>query len=570
MKFKNPLILTLLIFFLLTKISLASTIGDIINIKDKSQQIEAILTFPLNFGKDTTSLKKNLQPLLVYAQENENISLQWAYYIRIADGFSIAFDNTNPTSDRYYTLARNILGKHDFIELEMITYIRQGYYNFVYRKVVNAFPFFLHANHLKSKVRPNKIPHILEHYQFTSAFYRYIGDYHQAIEYLNEALPYALTSSRMRINHINSIAILNEDLQQEDKAVVNYNEALKVANELKDSVWIGIIYGNLSKFEWQKGNKTKAIELLKENIRLSTKFEEHHDAMRSHIELGNYYIAMQMWNSAKYHIISSIHLMQDKPFYLQHKMEAQHALAKIANGFNQIHDQVTHLNNYIQLRDSIDIINDSKEIQRTIWQSEKDRYIDSIGQIEEKRKNTIRLFLFTIALFLLIFSLIVLLINKSKARIKIKNAALEKDQLKINYEKKLLDQEMLILQQSLNEFTNTIQHNNETIKQLKKEIITETKGDQPQVKDALDQLNNLLQSHIMTDERWIQFKFVFNKVYPNYLSLFKEKYPKITENDQKLLALQKLNLSNNVMSDLLCISVEGIKKAKQRLKKKIE
>jgi DNA-binding CsgD family transcriptional regulator len=49
----------------------------------------------------------------------------------------------------------------------------------------------------------------------------------------------------------------------------------------------------------------------------------------------------------------------------------------------------------------------------------------------------------------------------------------------------------------------------------------------------------------------------------------KDGHAKITENDLRILALQKLELSNASMSELLCISIEVIKKAKQRLKKKL-
>jgi len=74
----------------------------------------------------------------------------------------------------------------------------------------------------------------------------------------------------------------------------------------------------------------------------------------------------------------------------------------------------------------------------------------------------------------------------------------------------------------------------------------------------------------MTDERWQKFKHVFNKVYPAYRTQMRQTYPKVTENDLKILALLKLDLSNASMSELLCVSVEAVRKAKQRLKKKLE
>ena len=79
----------------------------------------------------------------------------------------------------------------------------------------------------------------------------------------------------------------------------------------------------------------------------------------------------------------------------------------------------------------------------------------------------------------------------------------------------------------------------------------------------------MLKSHLMTQERWLDFRKEFDLVYPNHLQNLKISNPLLTENDFRIIALMKLDLNNRSMGDLLGISVEGIKKAKQRLKKKI-
>ncbi len=109
--------------------------------------------------------------------------------MRMADGFSIAFDRINSSSERYYRLAEQLLRVHPDPELEMLGCAREGYYNFIYRRVKEAFPFFLRANDLKSKVTIKKIPMVVKHYQFMASFYSYIGEQANAVAYLEEALP---------------------------------------------------------------------------------------------------------------------------------------------------------------------------------------------------------------------------------------------------------------------------------------------------------------------------------------------------------------------------------------------
>jgi DNA-binding CsgD family transcriptional regulator len=73
----------------------------------------------------------------------------------------------------------------------------------------------------------------------------------------------------------------------------------------------------------------------------------------------------------------------------------------------------------------------------------------------------------------------------------------------------------------------------------------------------------------MTDENWNDFKKLFSNVYPGFFINLSKGYPQLSAADTRLLALVKLGLNNAEMANMLGITVEGIKKAKQRLRKKI-
>lgn len=553
-----------------TSIALGQSIEKITHIEDPVRQLEAVLQFPANFGKDTVALKNTLAPVLTFADRKHNNILKWGYYMRMADGYSIAFDRTNAVSDQYYRLAEQLLQKYPSIELEMIGYVRQGYYNFVYRKVKEAFPFFLRANDLKSRIDIKKIPLVVKHYQFIANFYSYIGDHSIAVDYLQEALPFSKAASRERVDLINAIAVYLTKDSLNHQAVTYFNRAMSEAKLAKDSVWIGIISGNLADQAWKAGNKQKAIALIQKNIALSMQFNERKDAMRANLNLANWYIVLKKWALARQHVVTSMSLMEEKPYFLQYKMEASKLLSAIAQGLNQKEDELKYLHVYLLLKDSLEKRINDKEIQRALWQRETDRYHRAIQSAEEKRLHTKRIYQFIGLCLILVFAIILLLINRSKAKIKMRNTLLEKDQLKLGYERQLLDQELLILKDSLSEFTNTIKQNDTTIQELRQEIVKVSEQSPVYMAQVSDTLNAMLQTHIMTDERWLKFRHVFDKVYPGYLSQMKQNYSKITDNDLRILALQKLELNNSSMSELLCVSNEAIKKAKQRLKKKME
>ncbi|WON92357.1 hypothetical protein [Sphingobacterium sp. UGAL515B_05] len=546
------------------------SVAEISAIENPVVQLEAVLLLPIRFDGDTIKLRNALAPVFELADKKRNIALKWAYYMRMADGFSIAFDRINSSSERYYRLAEQLLRVHPDAELEMLGCAREGYYNFVYRRVKEAFPFFLRANDLKSKVNIKKIPLVVKHYQFMASFYSYIGDQANAVIYLEEALPFTKPVSRERVDLINSIAVYLAKDSLNHQAFSYLNRAMDEAKLAKDSVWIGIISGNLADHAWRKGEREKAIALVKKNIALSMRYNERTDAMRANLNLANWYIELKEWKLAEQYTMACEHLMEDKPYFLKYKMELAKSKSNIMRGLGREGEELKQLHLYLMLKDSLEKRTNDKEIQKMLWQRESEKYNRTIQATEEKRIRTKRMYQFIGIVLMLIFAIVVLLVNKSKIKIKMRNTLLEKDQLALAYEKQLLDQELMILRNSLTEFTDTIRQNDVVIQQLRQEVVKISESDPAYLTQVTDNLNALLQQHIMTDERWQKFKHVFNKVYPAYLTQMRQTYPKITENDLKILALLKLDLSNASMSELLCVSVEAVRKAKQRLKKKLE
>ncbi|MGJ1510096.1 helix-turn-helix transcriptional regulator [Sphingobacterium siyangense] len=546
------------------------SVAEISAIENPVVQLEVALQLPIRFDGDTIKLKNALAPILEWADKKRSVALKWVYYMRMADGFSIAFDRINLSSERYYRLAEQLLRVHPDAELEMLGCAREGYYNFIYRRVKEAFPFFLRANDLKSKVNIKKIPLVVKHYQFMASFYSYIGDQANAVVYLEEALPFTKPASRERVDLINSIAVYLAKDSLNHQAFSYLNRAMDEAKLAKDSVWIGIISGNLADHAWRKGEREKAIALVKKNIALSMRYNERTDAMRANLNLANWYIELKEWKLAEQYTMACEHLMEDKPYFLKYKMELAKSKSNIMRGLGREGEELKQLHLYLMLKDSLEKRTNDKEIQKMLWQRESEKYNRTIQATEEKRIRTKRMYQFIGIVLMLIFAIVVLLVNKSKIKIKMRNTLLEKDQLALAYEKQLLDQELMILRNSLTEFTDTIRQNDVIIQQLRQEVVKISESDPAYLTQITDNLNALLQQHIMTDERWQKFKHVFNKVYPAYLTQMRQTYPKVTENDLKILALLKLDLSNASMSELLCVSVEAVRKAKQRLKKKLE
>jgi tetratricopeptide (TPR) repeat protein len=88
--------------------------------------------------------------------------------------------------------------------------------------------------------------------------------------------------------------------------------------------------------------------------------------------------------------------------------------------------------------------------------------------------------------------------------------------------------------------------------------------------ERVETLNRLATSRIVTDEDWDEFKQLYARVYPRFMLRMKELFPAITPAELRLAALITLQLSSKEIAAMLGISTESVKKARQRLRKKME
>ncbi|MGD1945089.1 MAG: helix-turn-helix transcriptional regulator [Croceivirga sp.] len=71
------------------------------------------------------------------------------------------------------------------------------------------------------------------------------------------------------------------------------------------------------------------------------------------------------------------------------------------------------------------------------------------------------------------------------------------------------------------------------------------------------------------DKNWESFTQYFEQVHNDFAINVKKRYPEVTKNELRFMALIKMNLSSKEIATILNISTDGIKKARQRLRKKM-
>jgi len=350
--------------------------------------------------------------------------------------------------------------------------------------------------------------------------YYYLKKYDQSIKYLKQGLSLAnklelIDIKRTLLDNLGKVYTATGDY---NKAQQYLNEALKNAEENNQDYWKAIILNNLGDLYNKTNNHKKAIVLLTKAAEIGKNFNNLSALKDSYFNRHISYVNLK-----------------------------QSTLA------------LTDYKAYASINDSLYNIEKVKEIEelRTIYETEKKEQKILIQKNEidllnvKGRINNLQRLLLGFGLLLALIS-----VYTFHQRNKNNKLAKEKAEVDLEYKTKELTTHALHLAKK-NEVLNDL-------KQKAKVLKVETNAD-PGYQMLIQTINFDLQD----DNNWENFSRYFEEVHKNFNTKAQQKYPNITSNDLRFMALLKMNLSSKEIANILNISSDGIKKARQRLRKKM-
>ena len=351
------------------------------------------------------------------------------------------------------------------------------------------------------------------------------------------------------------------NLKEYDSSIYYLDKGLKLARELEISENEGNLLTNLGKVYTKKKEPLKALELLhtalkihSENGYMANILETQNEIANAHLEMGNAREALPYLDQtiAKASGTGPINALKDA-YNLRFK-----TLRQLGKSDDAIEDQAT----FQRLTDSIFNTTKSRQIEelRTIYETEKkEQQIalqeNEIELLEEKQRAATLQNTLLIGGILALISLFGLLYYGIRQKMKRNKLEKQKVETELEFKKKELTTHALNLARK-NEVL-------ETVKQKASALKSE------QNHSGYQDLVRTINFDQQDDRNWENFIQYFEQVHKDFSANIKRKYPEITSNELRLLALLKMNLSSKEIANILNISPEGIKKARYRLRKKL-
>lgn len=532
-------------------------------------RIEYLIKQERDFGRDTIALKKFLKPIISYAKIYDDESLLIAHDNMLARGFADVYDSANVRSTNLYLSAIKKAKNSKDKELEFWTKVNYGFYLYDLHNYTDAFPVFLGVRDLLPKISLKKLPNPEVSLRNMAYFFGSIGDAEANMEYLNLARKHASPQSREMGSILDALGIAYLKLADTVTAFRYFKQVESLSKLNGDEVRLGKALGNQALIYRGKGDFAKAVDLLLEDLVYSEQNESNQNTMYAYILLAQVYVDQDKLDLAENAINRASNYATQKVYLKRSEKEITEVKLRIAIKRHDDHGELLARRRLIQLNDSLQLWNSDEKLQQLKWLADKQKFIHKIELGKEQfEKELFRKRAYSIVAVLLLALSISLYFLFSR-KLKVHRIIYERRVLGLQMEKYLSDQKLMEANNNLSSFTIYLKEKNEYIANLKDEIETVKQTSFFFIENERGQLQALLESHLMTEDKWSLFKEAFVKEYPLFYHDIRRKFPELTESNLRFIFLGKLGLKNNEISNLLGVTEDAVKKAKQRLKKKI-
>ena len=406
-----------------------------------------------------------------------------------------------------------------------------------------------------------------QQYQYLAELLYRVREYNESIHYGKKAITGWQTSPKeiksFTVSSMNTVALGYHRQQVYDSALIFYNQALELVKKIKDTVWTGIVSGNMGQIFYAQGKYDTAYALLKGDYNAS-KAKGYFDnaghslqwAARTNLALGNKATALAEVREA----FQLLKQWPDANYLRNSYYTASQIFRELGN-----YDSAFYYNNlWSRINDSLEkvVATSSLAISKAKLNDETSRY--NIQTLNKEKRSQLLLRNIIIASIVILSLIVVLAVNRQRLNEKLKTEKAEQEKLRMEQEKLMMEQEAASAKDQLKMFTENIIEKTNLIEKLESQI----KG-----KEATSEQHTIISelSHqtILTEDDWNKFKSLFEKIYPGFFINLKEKFPDITLAEQRMAALTRLQLTPKQMASMLGISVDSVHKTRQRLRQRL-
>lgn len=354
----------------------------------------------------------------------------------------------------------------------------------------------------------------------------------------------------------NTIGLAYQKLHKPDSAFLAFNHAEQLAKEAGGQFWMGIISGNKGDVYYDLGQYDSAYVLLQYDYNNSVAAHQYDNAANSLQWIARIDLHQGRTQEALQKLYKAQQLLNEltQPSY---QANIDFAFSQVFVELGRADSVNMYLQQYLHLHDSLEA--EITKSRTDILQIRLNN-IDQIQAIKilNRQKNQIALTRnFTIALVILLGCLTYMWLMRSRLKMQMR----QRDALE---GKRIAEVEAQKAIEQLDIFRQHLLEKNTLIEKMQTAYESKENTD-----DQNKRLADLSHHLILNEDDWIQFKTLFDSVYPGFFLSLRNKVVDITQAEQRMAALSKLKLTAREAANLLGISPNTVYKTRQRLRQRL-
>jgi len=501
------------------------------------------------------------------AIRENNLALLAKLYYRKGDYFY--YKNNYKEADRFYTMALTKAKETGDYRLVADILVDRAYLFEYWSKREKALQLLDKAVFISDSIRYRK---------GSARASLLLGNIYHGLNKENKALEYYQKTyeiAREIQNHkgmgisLTNIGMSYYELKKYDMAIPYLNKAIINLKKIGDVPELYNIYELLALIYSKKKNAQKALEYADKSIALIRKTGNKEELLKALNSKAEVLMHLHRYALSNKYLDTCINVANQSGFGLM----LQKSYESYADNLQKMgqHDQAyTYLRLHNKVKDSL--LSDSFEKRLADFETkyktlEKQRKIEQLENKQRLQKTKLMVYQLAGGGLLLIFvSGGFFLHQKRKKEKEIARLELEKSQLK----SKQLAEQLELKNRQLTTHALNMMQKNKLLNAFSDRIVEIEKISAQEVKQKLKRIRREINHLIHSEEDWDTFKSYFEQVNKEFLDKIKKVNPDLTQNDLRLAALCKLNMSNKEIASILNITHQSVKNALYRLKNKLD
>lgn len=517
--------------------------------------------------KDSIALKKFLNTKTQHVKDSTNTIL---YNALMAEYYMKALDKQDSKIVKLYDKAIELAKKSNQTGLLIWVETQTGFYYYKHNQYEKALSFFNQSTRDLENQTLLVVPEKASVYKKNAYFFQTIKDYQKSISLLKEAIKWCQTTCTEYNSILFSLGCVYILSDQYDQAEHVLNQSKEVALLNNDKLQYAKATGELGVMYYKMGSYQLSKEHLLEDIEISKALGEKRNLMYAQIQLAQVYLSINNASKAKNELQNALHYAKSKDYLKGYEYDIYKLLLQIAQQENDSLKEISirrHL-------DSLDLqlyeTESEHKVNQLKWQAENEQIKWQLNTNNSKLDKARNSFWYTaIGLFAIITMFIFYYIFNRKKQ---KQTLLQFDEKLASFykDKATVENQLSQTKQSLDSYKDYLSQKNLQIDKLLKELrkLKTLSSSSEDIQKHKSGIEELLNSHLMTDENWENFKKTFISEKQIVYKAIKVELPNLTESNLRMVMLHVLGLNNTQTANTLGITNDAVKKSKQRMRKK--